>query len=294
MKTVLTALLFALACGGCREVAPILKNMSVSDMVGVANKGQQLAEGQRDLSQAEEITLGSGIASNMLGAAPLWQDRKAQRYVNQVGQWLALQTERADLAWHFAVLDDAEFNAFAAPGGYVFITRGLLQSMRSEAELAGVLAHEIAHVVRKHHLNAIKKAADRALWQELGGTALAQSGAMAKYGKMTPALTKLATAGTEMYVRGLDKGDEFEADRMGVVIAARAGYDPYGLPAALQTLQTVNPTAAGLALMFKTHPSFAERLDMMAQVMTGEFDRFENQPALAARFKSYVATPRGR
>jgi len=302
MKTILTTLAIALACAGCGSSSPALNNMmanmNINDMVSAAGKGQQLIEGQRDLSQAEEITLGTGIASNMLGAAPLWQDRKAQRYVNQVGQWLALQTERADLPWHFAVLDDAEFNAFAAPGGYIFITRGLLQSMRSEAELAGVLAHEIAHVVRKHHLNAIKQAADRAIWTELGGkgaTMLVQnSSSMARYSSMTPALTKLATAGTQMYVRGLDKSDEFEADRMGVVIAARAGYDPYGLPAVLQTLQSVNPSAAGLALMFRTHPSFADRLDMLAQVMTGQFDRFEKQPALAARFKSYIIIPRTR
>jgi predicted Zn-dependent protease len=272
--------------------------MNINDMVSVAGKGQQLIEGQRDISQAEEITLGSGIASNLLGGAPLWQDKKAQRYVNQVGQWLALQTERADLPWHFAVLDDAEFNAFAAPGGYIFITRGLLQSMRSEAELAGVLAHEIAHVVRKHHLNALKKEADRAIWAELGGKGASMlvqnSPGMARYSSMTPALAKLATAGTQMYARGLDKGDEFEADRMGVVIAARAGYDPYGLPAVLQTLQSVNPSVAGLALMFRTHPAFSERLDMLAQVMTGQFDRFEKQPALAARFKANIATPRLR
>ena len=301
MNTYLKVMVLALACAGCNSSSPLLNNMmsnmSINDMVSAAGKGQQLIEGQRDITQAEEIALGAGIASNMLGAAPLYQDKKAQRYVNQVGQWLALQTERADLPWHFAVLDDAEFNAFAAPGGYVFITRGLLQSMRSEAELAGVLAHEIAHVVRKHHLTAIKKAADRAIWAEVGGkgaSMLVQSGSMAKYSAMTPALTKLATAGTQMYVRGLDKGDEFEADRMGVVIAARAGYDPYGLPAVLQTLQTVSPSAAGLALMFRTHPAFSERLDMLAQVMTGEFDRFENQPALAARFRANVAAPRAR
>lgn len=302
MKTVLTTLAMALACAGCGSSSPTLNNLmsniNINEVVNAAGKGQQLIEGQRDITQAEEIALGAGIASNLLGAAPLWHDRKAQRYVNQVGQWLAMQTERADLPWHFAVLDDAEFNAFAAPGGYVFVTRGLLQSMRSEAELAGVLAHEIAHVLRKHHLNAIKKAADRAIWAELGGKGASMlvqnSSSMSRYSSMTPALAKLATAGTQMYVRGLDKEDEFEADRMGVVIAARAGYDPYGLPAVLQTLQSVNPSAAGLALMFRTHPAFSARLDMLAQVMTGPFDRFEQQPALAARFKATIATPRLR
>ena len=82
-----------------------------------------------------------------------------QRYVNRVGRWLTLHTERPGLPWHFGVLDHPNVNAFAAPGGYIFVTRGLVEKMHSEAELAGVLAHEIAHVLRKHHLNAIQKAA---------------------------------------------------------------------------------------------------------------------------------------
>lgn len=303
MKTVLTlgALTLALACAGCKTVSPLLtqslQNMNLQDMQNVMSKGQQLIEGQRDLSQPEEIALGAGIASNMLGAAPLWQDKKAQQYVNQVGQWLAKHTERTDLPWHFAVLDDAEFNAFAAPGGYIFITRGLLQSMRSEAELAGVLAHEIAHVVRKHHLLAIKAAANQALYTEIGGKVLTmapQASSLNSKLNQYPWVKNWASAGMQVFVRGLDKSDEFEADRMGVVIAARAGYDPYGLPASLQTLQTMNPAADGLTLMFKTHPAFAERLDMLAKVMGPEFDRFENQPALAARFKANVAMPKAR
>ncbi len=301
MKAALTTMALALGCAGCGSVSPILtsamSNMNVNEMASAVSKGHQLIEGPREMSQADEVALGSGIASNMLGAAPLWQDKKAQRYVNQVGLWLALQTERTDLQWHFGVLDDPELNAFAAPGGYVFISRGLLLRMGSEAELAGVLAHEIAHVVRRHHLNAIKKASDRALWADLGGkgaSMLSQGTSMGKYKDLSPALAKLATAGTELYVRGLDKGDEFEADRMGVVIAARAGYDPYGLPAVLQTLQALNPSTGGLALMFRTHPAFSERLDMLAQIMTGEFDRFEKQPALAARFKANVALAKTR
>lgn len=301
MKTALTILALALACSGCKTVSPLLTqtigNMSLQDMHSAVGKGQQLIQGQRDLSEPEEIALGAGVASNMLGAAPLWHDRKAQQYVNQVGQWLARHTERRGLPWHFAVLDDAEFNAFAAPGGYIFITRGLLQSMRSEAELAGVLAHEIAHVVRKHHLEAMKASANQALYTEIGSTVLTMAPQASRLNNRInqyPWVKNWASAGMQVFVRGLDKSDEFEADRMGVVIAARAGYDPYGLPASLQTLQTLNPSADGLALMFKTHPSFAERLDMLNRVMGPEFDRFDKQPTLEARFKANVSVPRGR
>ncbi|MEQ1673618.1 MAG: M48 family metalloprotease, partial [Candidatus Nitrotoga sp.] len=101
-------------------------------------------------------------------------------------------------------------------------------------------------------------------------------------------LTNLIGVGTELYARGLDKNDEYEADRMGVVIAARAGYDPYGLPAVLQTLQSMNPTHSNLALMFKTHPSLSDRLDLLDRTMSGSMDRFEAQPDLANRFTKVI------
>ena len=172
---------------------------------GNLNLGQILQNAQKattDISEPQEIELGDGIASNFLGAAPLLQDQRIQKYVNDVGRWLTLQTERPDLPWQFAVLDDNDINAFAVPGGRIFITKGLLVRMKSEAELAGVLAHEISHVLMKHHLQAIKKGARTELMAEFGGQVLQQNGS-------NPALAKLVSAGTEVYTRGLDKNDEF-------------------------------------------------------------------------------------
>ena len=235
-----------------------------------------------DVSEPQEIEMGGSIASNVLGAAPLLQNRKVQQYVNDVGRWLTLQTERPDLPWKFAVLDDEDVNAFAAPGGYVLITKGLLSHMKSEAELAGVLAHEISHVLRKHHLNAIKKGARSGLMVEFASKAAESQGANKE------ALNKLAGAGTELYARGLDKDDEYEADRMGVVIAARGGYDPYGLPAVLQTLQGLNANDSKLALMFKTHPALGDRINLLDQLMTGRFDAFDGSPDLSGRFMTVM------
>lgn len=242
---------------------------------------QGVTQATEDVSEPKEIELGGGIASNLLGAAPLLQNKPVQRYVNNVGRWLALQIERPDLPWQFGVLDDNDINAFASPGGYVLITKGLLSHMKSEAELAGVLAHEISHVLRKHHLQAIKKGARTGLMAEFAGQAMKQKGA-------NPDMLKLANAGTELYARGLDKDDEFEADRMGVVIAARGGYDPYGLPAVLQTLQGLNAQDSSLALMFKTHPALEDRLSLLDRLMPGHFDSFESQPDLAARFNTVI------
>jgi predicted Zn-dependent protease len=246
----------------------------------VEKVGQQVKTATGDIPEPKEIEMGGGIASNLLGAAPLVNNAAVQKYVNDVGRWLAMQTERPDLPWQFGVLDDDDVNAFAAPGGYVFITKGLLMHMHSEAELAGVLAHEISHVLRKHHLKAIKKGARTDLMVEFLGEATKDKGSSQN-------LVKLANAGTQLYARGLDKEDEFEADRMGVVIAARAGYDPYGLPAVLQTLETLNPKDSKLALMFKTHPALQDRLNLLNQEMGGgRFDHFQDQPDLTARFDS--------
>ncbi len=274
MKTNRTMVLLCLLSSALPAAAFDLGSIDWQKAVDAVQKVQKA---NTDISEPQEIALGEGIASNLLGAAPLLDNPAAQQYVNRVGRWLALQTERPDLPWQFGVLDDNDVNAFAAPGGYVFITKGLLAQMNSEAELAGVLAHEISHVLRKHHLQAIKKGARTELLSDLANEALKGKGA-------DPALNKLVSAGTEVYARGLDKSDEFEADRMGVVIAARGGYDPYGLPAVLQTLQSINPSDSSVALMFKTHPALADRLSLLDKEMTGQFGKFDNQPDLAPRF----------
>lgn len=233
-----------------------------------------------EIDEKQEIEIGREVASTLLGAAPLVPNPALQRYVNNIGRWLASQTERPNLPWQFGVLDAPQLNAFATPGGFVFLTRGLVQRMRSEAELAGVLAHEIAHVVKKHHLKAIQKNAQA----QVAGNILS----LAMQDRNSAAREKLISFGTEMYARGLDKADELEADRLGVVIAARGGYDAYGLPAVLQTLQAMNPEDSGLALMFKTHPAPGERLDELEQKMQATLDAYANQPQLTERFLQNV------
>jgi predicted Zn-dependent protease len=237
--------------------------------------GKNVRQAAGEIDEKEEIELGGGVAAQLLGAAPLVPNEALQQYVNHVGRWLASQTERPGLPWQFGVLDAPQVNAFATPGGHIFVTRGLVERMRNEAELAGVLAHEIAHVLKKHHLKAIQKNAQL----ELANTALS----LRRRDEDADKRAKLLAAGSELYLRGLDKSDELEADRLGVVIAARGGYDAYGLPAVLQTLQAMNPEDSGLALMFKTHPAPAERLDALEK-MQPTLDAHAAQQQLAARF----------
>jgi predicted Zn-dependent protease len=232
----------------------------------ISNAGKAVKEP----TQEEEIVIGQQFASILLGASPLLQNPAVQRYVNTLGRWLASQTERPDLPWTFGVLDDDGFNAFATPGGYILITKGLLARMRNEAELAGVLAHEIGHVVKKHHLGAMKS-------QGWAGLAADFAGAAAGNDKLKSVALDL---GHKLLVSGLDKNDEYEADQLGVVIAARAGYDPYGLPSVLQMLQVQNGSEANFKLMFDTHPTPADRLDRLGKTMNAQF---ETMPASLGR-----------
>lgn len=253
-------------------------DLNLNKLVDMVGKTKNL----KTVDEASEADIGEGVAANLLGAAPLVKNDALQTYVNQLGWWLVQQqTERSDLIWRFGVLDTDSVNAFAAPGGYVFITRGLLLNMRNEAELAGVLAHEISHVLKRHHLNAIQKSAKTGLVADLASMAVSNS----KYGGLGE---KAIGAGTELYARGLDKEDEFEADRVGVVLAARAGYDPYGLPAVLQTLDSMNAQDSSLALMFKTHPAPQKRLELLDGVMAGKMDQYAGQQEGKDRFMKVV------
>ena len=273
MRLALAALLLAAALPAQAQF-----NFNINKLLDSA---KNLRSATREINESEEIAIGNDVASRLLGAAPLVADPRLQRYVNLVGRWVAAQTSRPGLPWRFGVLEAPQVNAFAVPGGTIFVTRGLVERMKSEAELAGVLAHEIVHVQQKHHLKAIQKGAQTALAGDALGYAL-------KDARSGEARDKLLALGTELYSRGLDKSDEFEADRLGVVLAARAGYDSYGLPAVLQTLQAMNAQDSSLALMFKTHPSPGERLGALGEKMQPTLDAYAAQPQLVERFAAEV------
>lgn len=216
-----------------------------------------------DYSLEEEVRIGRQIAGNLLGAVPLVRDDALQRYVNLVGRWVAQQSGRNEVTWRFGVIDSDAINAFAAPGGYVFVTKGLYRMLDNEAELAGVLGHEIAHVTKKHHLKVLKQST-------LIG-ALGQAASRKVQGS-DPAVQNLIGNGAEIMARGLDKSAEFEADRVGIVFAARAGYDPWGLPNVLQGLAGLPSGDNRTSLLYKTHPHPADRLAELGEAVGDRFD----------------------
>ncbi len=225
------------------------------------------------IDEAKEIEMGKQLAAVLLGAKPLLPNLALQRYVNRLGRWIALQSARPDLPWTFGVLDDTGFNAFAAPGGYVFVTKGLVDALNDESELAGILAHEIQHVVGKHHLKAMRKSAQAGLLTSLIAARLSERTNGALHGQ-------LLMLGKDMYSKGLDQSDELEADRVGVALAARAGFDPYGLVAVLQGLRTAAPDNPIFSLQLSTHPPTQVRLDQLELAMGQRLDAFSGKPSL--------------
>lgn len=229
-----------------------------------------------DVPEEKEVQIGKDLSAGLLGASPLVDDAEVQTYVNGIGRWLALQTERPDLPWTFAVIDTDTVNAFAAPGGYVFITRGLFLMLRNEAELAGVIGHEISHVVRRHHLVAIEKKMRADLATDVFGTMVEYDSEM---------VDALVGAGMQVYAKGLDRDDELEADRMGIVVAARSGYDAYGLPAMLMTLHSRSDSDENLAFLFSTHPPTEDRLGQLDREMQGRMDQYSGAAGQTQRFQ---------
>jgi len=260
--------LLRVALAGCAIAVPAATTAQLPGIGGLikgAKNAKNLGDSFRKISEPEEIKIGADLAGIILGVAPLLKYPAKQRYINNLGRWLALHSDRPDLPWKFGIVDTNDVNAFSMPGGYVLVTRGMFELMRSESELAGVLAHEIAHVVRKDHIGALQAALRNSAmtgfsdYVSVGG----QAGSLVK--------TAVVNAGKDIFTRGLNKNDEFDADRMAVVIAARSGFSPFGMVGVLQTL-SASPDEKGFALLYKTHPLPVERIERLDRAMGTKMD----------------------
>ena len=279
-------LAIALLCTSAHaQFGNFLKNLDVNKAIDL---GKKAVEANKEYTQEEEIQLGEGLAAGMLGAAPLYKNDGVQRYVNRVGRWVAAHSERADLPWTFGVIEGDTINAFAMPGGTVIVSYGLLKRLQSESELAGVLGHEIAHVVQKHQLKAIQSGAwgdlAKGIGSEIASQKIARSGGDAFGLKSQLANAGLDLAKNGFFLKPLDRSLEYEADRMGVVLAARAGYDPYGFVSVLQMLSSQKPEDdAGI---LATHPSPSDRIAELEKVVPS-LDKYAGQ-LVDVRFKQNV------
>jgi len=244
-------------------------------------------------SEEEEATLGKNTIHALLVNASINTKQQLQRYVNKVGYWLVRHTSRPDLAWQFIVLDDSAVNAFAAPGGYIVITTGMLASLNNEAELAGVLAHEIAHVILRHHLNALQTKSQTGFLLDLAilGTQVGNASTANEQGDLKgPDVSGMFDkAVADLYYRGLDREDEFKADRLGVLLSAKAGYDPYAFVSVLQVIGSrEDRNEQDLQRFIRVHPSASTRLNSLesALFLVDSYDL--SNRILAQRFRNRV------
>ena len=232
---------------------------------GVVASGEKLiGKSEQEISE-EELALGPLIAGRVLGAAPLVKDPTVQQRVNLIGRWMASRTTRPDLPWTFGVVDDAEINAFAAPGGYILITRGLYQMLESDAEVAAVLGHEISHVVQRDHYNVVRKQEVQGVGRELLASRVSTGGGVA--GGL--AREYVERNGAAIMLTQLDRDAEYRADHAAGVYLARAGTNPLALYAVLQKMTALGASSPRMTQLYRTHPPLDRRLDALDRTQGG-------------------------
>jgi predicted Zn-dependent protease len=239
-----------------RQVGGLLGSFGnkVSSALGTAQKVAPKSEQEQ---AAEELALGPQIAGRVLGARPLWDDPAAQRRVNVVGRWVASQTSRPDLPWTFGVIDALEINAFAAPGGYILVTRGLYELLGSDSEVAAVLGHEISHCVQRDHYDVIRKQELTAMGKDAVSSQVQTGTSLAE----TYARQYVEEHGAAIMMTALDRDAEFRADKASEIYLARSGMNPMALYSVLQRMTALGEQSASLAQLYKTHPPLHARLD---------------------------------
>jgi len=222
------------------------------------------ATGERQfslISEDQEVQMGKESDEQIVSSLGLYPDQDLQKYVSALGMKLAASSERPNLPWTFRVVDDPVVNAFAIPGGHVYITRGILAHLQNEAELAGVMGHEIGHVTAKHSVSQMS----RTQLAQLGlGVGMILKPEWQQYGE-------LAGQGLGVLFLKFGRDDENQADALGVRYANRLGYDPHQLIGVMTTLDRVTQAAGGRGTpeWLSTHPDPGNRKEnIQAQIDT--------------------------
>ena len=246
--------LVAVTLGTLLAIAPLAgEARQLGKLGGALKRAQQLKD--IEMTEAEEAQLGAQVSLKVRARYGVVQNAAVHKYVALVGTALAQASSRPNLKWQFIVLDTDAVNAFAAPGGFVHITKGALANLKTESELAGVLGHEIIHVTEKHTIRAIQKSKAVQI-----GVDEKMSGAV---------MNKLADKAYEVIDTGFGRGDELEADEKGIVLANTVGWAPTGMNGFLNMLISRNKAAGNTdrSGLFASHPETQERMDKMTKLI---------------------------
>lgn len=260
------------------------------DAEAMVKTAEAVRQSFADITEEEEYYIGRATAALILSKYRPLRNDALSAYVNLVGTALTYQSGRPETygGYHFMVLDTEEVNAMAAPGGFIFVTKGLVRRCGDEDTLAAILAHEIGHVASRHGLQSIKKSRLIDAFKIMGTEAARQFDSE-ELTRITGIFEGVLGDVVETLVeRGYDRKFEYEADKLALAISGRTGYDPTGLASFLAGMDE-KPPAGPVAGWFKTHPSAADRL---ARVKT-EMGATQASPAprlqvRTARFQSAV------
>jgi beta-barrel assembly-enhancing protease len=212
------------------------------------------------ISQQQEVELGAQQAQQVNAQLPMLQDATVNAYVNSLGRSLASTTSRADLDWHFAVVNTDVINAFALPGGYIYVNRGVLERASNESEVAGVLAHEIEHVVRRHSVKQMEQVNNANI-----GVALACT--LTNVCQNQAAQAAIQVGGTAVFAK-FSRGDEVQADEGGFDTMIRAGINPRGMLTFFQKLLAEEKSGGGAASSwFSDHPGTDDRISDIQRML---------------------------
>jgi len=216
------------------------------------------------VSTQQEVQMGQEYSAQINSQLPIVRDPEINRYINVLGDSIAGLTSRGqELEWHFYVVDAPEVNAFAVPGGYIYVNRGLIERTQKMDQLAGVLGHEIGHVVKRHSIKQMEQMQGAQIGVTLGCVLLSACNSdLAQAG--------INVAGSAIFAK-FSRNDETEADEVGVQNVVRAGINPNGIPEMFQILlneRARNPSAVDN--WFATHPTEESRITdtqrMIAQI----------------------------
>lgn len=220
------------------------------------------------ISESQEIEMGRAYAEQVEATMAMYDDPQLEAYVSRIGQRLAAASERPNLPWSFKIVDDHVVNAFALPGGFIYVTRGILNHFNSEAELAAVLGHEIGHVTARHSVEQLSRA-------QLGGLLLGVGSILSEDVRR---FGGIAQAGLSLLFLSYSRDDEHQADELGIRYALRESYDPREGAEVHTTLQRIGESRgqSGAPSWLSTHPSSADRIERIrAQIDTIPPSRLE-------------------
>ena len=279
-------------CSAVQKGADILAGqgkISQQDRDAIVRTSQALRSTFADITDEEEYYIGRAVAALILSRYTAYNDPALARYVNLLGMAVVYSSDRPEIygGYHFLVLDSDEVNAMAAPGGYVFVTRGLIKRCHDEETLAAILAHEVGHVAARHGLQSIKKSRLVDAFKVMGNEAARQlnSDQVTKLtGLFEGALGDIVETVVE---RGYDRKYEYEADSLSVKFTSRTGYNPNGLADFLKTIEKDKPAGPGSG-WFKTHPAPEDRLARVQAAIAGIKPAPATLDVRTARFSAAV------